>query len=240
MRLPALRPHLHSLPEQPDLIPYRTSYYTEQWGFCLPHRLLASLPDEEYDVCVDTTLADGSLTYGECVVPGAGPDEILISSHVCHPSLGNDNLSSIALAALLAGELAGRPLRFSYRFLFAPGTIGAITWLARNEDRLHRIRHGLVLTCLGDPGPFTYKRSRSGNCGTDRAVEHVLAHAGYAWQMREFSPYGYDERQYCCPALTFRSADCPDRRTMSFPSTTRRQTIWSSCVPTRSPNPMRY
>jgi aminopeptidase-like protein len=202
MTLSELRPHLHSLPGQPDLIPYRTSYYKEEWGFCLPHRQLESLTaEEEYEVCVDTTLADGWLTYGECEVIGATPDEVLVSVHVCHPSLCNDNLSSLAVATFLARALAGRSLRYTYRFLFVPGTIGAITWLARNEARIDRIRRGLVLACLGDPGPFTYKRSRSGRSATDRTVEHVLAHAGHRWQVREFSPYGYDERQYCSPGF---------------------------------------
>jgi aminopeptidase-like protein len=193
--------HLHSLPGQPDLIPYRTSYYKENWGFCVPHRLLASLTDEEYDVCIDATLDDGSLTYGEYVIQGRSDDEVLLSCHVCHPSLCNDNLSAIAIAALLARELSNVDLRYTYRFLFIPGTIGAITWLAQHEDVLPRIRHGLVLACLGDDGPFTYKRSRRGNTEIDRIVEHVLAHAGAASQLRDFSPYGYDERQFCSPGF---------------------------------------
>jgi aminopeptidase-like protein len=107
----------------------------------------------------------------------------------------------MAIAALLARELSGASLRYSYRFVFAPGTIGAIAWLAAHEQDVARIRHGLVLTCLGDPGPFTYKRSRRGNGETDRAVAHVLAHAGHRWQVQDFSPYGYDERQYCSPGF---------------------------------------
>ena len=201
MRLAELWPHLHSLPDRPDAIPYRTSYYDEQWGFSVPHRLLESLEDDEYEVCIDSTLEAGSLTYGECLVRGASEDEVLVSSHTCHPSLCNDNLSGMAIAALLARELSGASLRYSYRFVFAPGTIGAITWLAMHEREAARIRHGLVLTCLGDPGPFTYKRSRRGDDVTDRAVTHVLAHAGHRWQVRDFSPYGYDERQYCSPGF---------------------------------------
>ena len=201
LRLGDLRPHLHSLPGQPDLIPYRTSYYKETWGFCLPHRLLESLPDEEYDVCIDATLDEGSLTYGECVVRGSTGNEVLISCHTCHPSLCNDNLSALACAALLAEALGATSPRYTYRFLFAPGTIGAITWLAAHEQEVGRIRHGLVLTCLGDPGSFTYKRSRRGQSDTDLIVEHVLAHAGHPSQVRDFSPYGYDERQYCSPGF---------------------------------------
>jgi aminopeptidase-like protein len=201
MQLAELRPHLHSLPDRPDLIPYRTSYYEETWGFCVSHRLLESLPDGEYEVCVDATLEEGSLTYGECLVRGRTDEEVLISCHTCHPSLCNDNLSGLVLAALLARTLEGAALRHSYRFLFAPGTIGAITWLARHEADVRRIRHGLVLTCLGDAGAFTYKRSRRGDTATDHLVEHVLAHGSHAWQVRDFSPYGYDERQYCSPGF---------------------------------------
>jgi aminopeptidase-like protein len=134
-------------------------------------------------------------------VPGATDDEVLISCHVCHPSLANDNLSGIALAVALGKHLAGVPLRHSYRFLFIPGTIGSITWLARNEDRVSRIRHGLVLACVGDAGGFTYKRSRRGDAAIDRAVAHVLRHSGAPHTLVDFSPYGYDERQFCSPGF---------------------------------------
>jgi len=201
MPLAALREHLHSLPEQPDLIPYRWSYYAERWGFCLRHRDLEALPDGEYDVCVDTTLEDGHLTYGELLVPGEREDEVLIHAHVCHPSLANDNLSSIAVATLLARELLDRRLRLSYRFVFVPATVGAITWLARNQARLHRIRHGLVLAGTGDPGPLSYKRSRRGRADIDRAVELVLRRRGATGPMEDYSPWGYDERQYGSPGI---------------------------------------
>ena len=221
MPLSELRAHLHTLPAQPDLIPYRTSYYAETWGFCLPHRVLESLPEGEYEVSIDSTLADGSLTYGEALVQGASDEEVLLSCHTCHPSLCDDNLSGLAVAALLAQTLsaiaapshprtpapshprtpAPSHLRYSYRFVFAPGTIGAITWLARHEREVQRIRHGLVLTCLGDQGPFTYKQSRRGFTETDRLTEHVLRFAGQPFQIRSFSPYGYDERQYCSPGF---------------------------------------
>jgi len=193
--------HLHSLPGQPELIPYRTAYYADTWGFCVPHALLAELDAPEYDVCIDATLAPGTLNYGEFLVSGRTADEVLISCHVFHPSLCNDNLSAIAVAALLARELSDVDLRYSYRFLFVPGTIGAITWLARNDTAVSRVRHGLVLTCLGDAGGFTYKRSRQGDTPTDRTVEHVLQHADQPFSVRDFSPYGYDERQYCSPGF---------------------------------------
>jgi aminopeptidase-like protein len=201
MPLAELKRHLFTLAGHPDWVPWRTSYYAERWGFCASQRLVDSLPDGDYEVCVDTTLADGHLTYGEHLVEGQTDEEVLISCHVCHPSLANDNLSGIAVATGLARRLAGSRPRYSYRFLFAPGTIGSITWLARNEDRVGRIRHGLVLACAGDPGGFTYKRSRRGDAEIDRAVAHVLGRSGRPHRVVDFTPYGYDERQYCSPGF---------------------------------------
>ena len=201
MRLEELKPHLFSLPDHPEWIPYRTSYYQKNWGFCLPHKDLIRLPDEKYEVMIDSTLQPGSLTYGESYLPGETSDEILISCHVCHPSLCNDNLSGIAVAVLLAQAMALRKRRYSYRFLFIPGTIGSITWLARNEHIVSRIKHGLVLTGVGDAGGITYKRSRQGQAEIDRAMIHVLRHSGDAHNILDFFPYGYDERQYCSPGF---------------------------------------
>lgn len=201
-RLPLaeLRRRLFTLPEQPDLIPYRTTYYHEDWGFCLSQRTLDQLPDGEYEVCIDSSLEPGHLTYGECVLPGAIEDEILISIHSCHPSLANDNLSGMVVGAILARELSAVPRHHTVRVLFIPGTIGSITWLALNEAAARRVRHGLVLSCLGDPGRPTYKRSRRGDALVDRAAAHVLQMAG-AHAIRDFIPYGYDERQYCSPGF---------------------------------------
>jgi aminopeptidase-like protein len=201
MPLSELKQHLHSLPDQPHLIPYRTSYYSETWSLCMQHEKLTQLPEEEYEVRIDSTLEPGSLTYAECYLEGDSQEEVLISCHCCHPSIANDNLSGIALATQLAEHLQGLKLRYSYRFLFIPGTIGSITWLARNEDMIGRVRHGLVVTCVGDPGPPTYKRSRRGDAPIDRAVEHVLRHSAEEYEVRDFSPYGYDERQYCSPGF---------------------------------------
>lgn len=201
MSLSELRPHLYTLPDKPDLISYRTTYYKEDWGFCLSHNELNRLKDGDYEVCVDSTLEDGNLTLGECYIPGRSTDEVLISCHVCHPSLANDNLSGITVATSLARLMAGREHRLSYRFLFIPGTIGAITWLALNRTATERIRHGLVLTCLGDKSGFHYKRSRRGNAEIDRAAMHVLTHQSASPEFLEFSPYGYDERQYCSPGF---------------------------------------
>ena len=202
MTLDALRPHLHTLPDQPDLVPYRTSYYAESWGFCLAQRRLDALPDGEYEVVVDSTLEPGSLTYGEFVVPGRLDDEILVSTHVCHPSLCDDNLTGISISATLAAAIAAGPRpRLTHRFLFAPGTIGAITWLARNRERVGRIVAGLTLTCLGDDLPFTYKRTERTGTPIDRAAEHALAASGLDHHVIEFFPYGYDERQYNSPGF---------------------------------------
>ena len=201
MGLAELKEHLFTLPDQPDWVPWRTSYYAERWGFCASQRLVDGLPEGDYEVGVDSTLADGHLTYGERLVEGRTDEEVLVSCHVCHPSLANDNLSGIAVASRLAQLLSERRPRYSYRFLFIPGTIGSITWLAGNEDRLGRIRHGLVLSGVGDPGGFTYKRSRRGDAEIDRAVTHVLARSGRPHRVVDFSPYGYDERQFCSPGF---------------------------------------
>lgn len=196
-----LRNHVHTLPESPDWIPYRTSYYKESWGFCLSERQWESLQDQEYEVCIDSTLADGHLTFAEFKIPGAIDEEVIISAHACHPSLCNDNLSGITVAAKVAQCLSRVSLRYSYRFLWIPATIGSITWLAQNESVLPMIRHGLVLSCIGDPGRFTYKRSRRGAADVDRAVECVLRRSGKKFDVLNFSPEGYDERQYCSPGI---------------------------------------
>ena len=196
-----LRQHVYTLPDQPDLIPYRTSYYADGWAFCMPHRLLESLRDETYEVVIDSTLADGHLTYGEYLHKGETEDEVLFSAHVCHPSLANDNCSGIALLTQLAKRMAGCKTHYSYRFLFAPGTIGAITWLAQNETSCQRIKHGLVVSMLGDGGGPTYKKSRRGDSFIDRAMSQTLLHSGAPSNILDFSPYGYDERQYCSPGF---------------------------------------
>jgi aminopeptidase-like protein len=201
MPLAELRPRLHTLPDQPDWIPYRTSYYEESWGFCLSQRQLDALPDGDYDVCIDSTLAPGHLTYGELILPGEDPAEVVLSTHVCHPSLADDNLSSIAVATALARDLASRPHRYTYRFIFAPGTIGTIAWLARNREVVPRIRAGLTMTCLGDAGPFTYKRTIGGTAEIDRAAALALRDRGGDDQEIDFFPYGYDERQYNSPGF---------------------------------------
>jgi aminopeptidase-like protein len=201
LSLEDLKKHLFTLPDRPEWIPYKTSYYKEDWGFCLSHKQFLALEKGHYEVVIDSTLADGFLTYGELALGGESEEEILISTHACHPSLANDNLSGVCLATMLAKELATVPHRFSYRFLFIPGTIGAITWLCLNEEKLPRIKNGLVITGVGDSGNITYKKSRRGDTEIDRAARHVLSHSGHSGQILEFSPYGYDERQYCSPGF---------------------------------------
>jgi aminopeptidase-like protein len=199
--LAELREHLHTLPDHPGWIPYKTSYYQERWGFCLSQNQLDGLAEGLYEVVIDSSLEAGNLSYGECFIPGEHPDEVLISCHICHPSICNDNLSGVALSTFLARSLRDRRLRYSYRFIFIPGTIGAITWLALNESTVGRIRHGLVVANVGDSGKMNYKKSRRGDAEIDRAVTHALKHSGSPYELADFSPYGYDERQFCSPGF---------------------------------------
>ncbi len=201
LSLEALRERLHTLPDHPDLIPYRTSYYDRTWGFCLSHRQLLELEEGDYEVVIDSTLEPGQLTYAELEIEGEGPGEVLVSTYVCHPSLANDNLSGIAVATMLARELLDRPLRHTYRFLFAPGTIGPLAWLDRNRDDLDRIEHGLTVSCIGDAGDLTYKRSRRSDAAVDRAMEIVLRDTGRPHRILPWEPWGGDERQFCSPGF---------------------------------------
>ena len=217
LSLAQLRPHLFSLPDRPDWIPYRTSYFKEDWGFCLRHRDLERLVEGEYEVCVDTSLAPGALTFGECVLPGESDDEVLVSAHVCHPSLANDNLSGVAVAARLAMLLSGVRRRYTWRFVFAPSTIGVITWLSQREAITSRIRHGIVVSGVGDAGGFHYKLSRRGQTEIDRIWRHVLQQAQVKHEILPFMPYGYDERQYCSPGFNL-AVGCFSRSTYgSYP-----------------------
>ena len=201
MSLSELKKHIFTLPDSPQWVPYRTSYYKESWGFCMAHEDLLKLEDGEYEVSIDSSLEPGHLSYGEYFLRGRSEDEVLLSCHVCHPSLCNDNLSGIALAVFLAKSLADLSLRYSYRFLFVPGCIGSIAWIQRHQSQLSRIKHGLVLVDVGDEGKFTYKKSRRGNAEIDRAVINILKHCGENYDLREFDPYGHDERQYCSPGV---------------------------------------
>ena len=204
MSWPELKGHLHTLPEQPDLIPYRTCFHREEWGFCLSHaeyQRLDANGELEYDVCIDSSLAAGFLTYGEVSIPGELDDEVLLTTHICHPSLANDNLSGIVITTYLAKWLSEVRRHYSYRLLFLPATIGAITWLSRNEQRIDNIKHGLILTLLGDAGGWTYKKCRRDRAEINRVVAHLMAQSGDEFTIREFEPFGYDERQFCSPGI---------------------------------------
>ena len=193
-----LLPHLHSLSTRPDAVPFRTSYWERAWGFCLAQRVVDNLPEGDYRVLIDADLAPGSLTYGEIVIPGASPETVLISTPICHPGLANDNLSGVALLAELGTVLAASgPHRLSYRLLMSPGTVGPLAWLAANGDLLPRVVAGFGVMCVGDAGPITYKRSRRGDTITDRAAVVALRDLGVAHQLRDWVPWGGDERQFC-------------------------------------------
>ncbi|WP_319502720.1 DUF4910 domain-containing protein [uncultured Draconibacterium sp.] len=199
--LEELKEHLYTLKDHPDWIPYRTSYYNEKWGFCMSYNQFTSLKGDKYEVFIDSTLKDGSLTYGEYYIKGQNKEEVLISTHICHPSMCNDNLSGIVLTVFLAKFLSQLSLKYSYRFLFIPGTIGSITWLSINEKNISNIKHGLVATCVGDTGKFTYKKTRRQNAEIDQIVPLVLKESGEDFNIIDFFPYGYDERQYCSPGF---------------------------------------
>lgn len=201
--LSELKTHLFSLPDRPQWIPYRTSYYAPNWGFCLTHEQLEQLPDGLYQVDIDTEFVDGVMNWGEVFIAGQTEDEILVSTHLCHPSLANDNLSGLVVASALIDALRKQPLRLGVRFIFVPATIGAIAWLARNQARLAQIRHTLVLSNLGDPGPFHYKLSPDGNALIDQVITHLrdCDPRFESLTLMPFTPYGYDERQYNSPGV---------------------------------------
>ncbi len=201
MSLDSLQEHLFSLPEQPDAIPYRTTYYKRDWGFCLSETQRQALEPGEYEVHIDSELPDGHVEIGEVVIPGSSDREVLLSTYLCHPSMANNELSGPMVVAQLARLLARREQpRYTYRCLFAPETIGAICYLSRFGDRLReRLAAGYVVTCIGDPGPFTYKFSRQGDSLADRAALHVLTKSDEPHRLMDFYPARSDERQYCSP-----------------------------------------
>ena len=196
-----LKKHLHTLPEKPNSIPYVTSYYKKNWGFCVAHDTLKSFDEDRYFVYIDSTLKPGSLTYGEFFIKGQTKNEILISTYICHPSLCNDNLSGIVVTTILAKLLSKIDTYFSYRFLFIPETIGAITWLSKNQKNLSQIKSGLVVTCVGGNGGFTYKKTRDNDSEIDKISIDVLKHTRKKFETRDFFPYGSDERQYSSPGI---------------------------------------
>ena len=201
MSLAELRPHLFTLPEMPEWIPHRTSYFNDNWGFCITHRLLEAMPDDDYEVVIDSSLEPGSLTYGEFTIPGESEEQILLFAHCCHPSLANDNLSGIAVVVELARILSASSPRFTYRCVFAPAAIGCITWLSQNQSELRKVKLGMVAALLGDSGQLSYKKTLTGDTLIDRASLHVLRHRNMPFRTIEFSPFGYDERQFASPGI---------------------------------------
>lgn len=201
MSLADLRQHLHTLPDRPADIPYRTSYYKADWGFCVAAHDLATWPDGEYEVVIDAELAPGSVTLAECRVPGRSASEVVIYTHTCHPGMANDNASGMAVAALLAREARRGAPALSLRFVFGPGTLGSVAWLALHRTELARVRAGLVIGLLGDAGPLTYKRSRRGNAEIDWIAAAAVRELDAQARVLDFSPYGYDERQFCSPGF---------------------------------------
>ena len=200
LELEQLREHVYTHDEEPDSVPYRTSYWEEQWGICMSRRNLESLEPGRYRVVIDSTLAPGSLTSGEVTIPGRLEDEFILSTYICHPALANDNLSGVVLLWALARALARQDLLYTYRLLWSPGTLGPLCWLDRNRGTIDRVKHGLAVSCVGDPGPLRFKRSRRGDTTIDRAAASVLsAYTGSI--VADWSPGGGDERQFCSPGF---------------------------------------
>ena len=222
LSLDELQPHLHSIPEQPDAIPYVTSYYNRTWGFCLTDEQRKTLKPGEYHAKIDSTLAPGSLTYGELVIPGDSDDEIFISTYVCHPSMANNELSGPMVSTALATYVQSLPRRhYTYRFAFTPETIGAITYADHNLDALQRnVVAAINLSCIGDDRAYTYLASRNGNLRIDRIAKRVIADRP---NVRQYSYLGRgsDERHYGAPGVDLpmislmrsRYADYPEYHT---------------------------
>lgn len=219
MQLDALEAHLHYLPGQPAAIPYRTSYYQEDWGFCLSFETYKKYfrEDETYEVCIDSDLIDGSLTIGEMVIPGQTETEILISTYICHPSMANDNLSGVVMTAMLARELAKCPHRYTYRIVFVPETIGAIAYLANNEAAMKRIRTGFVVATVGGGGTPGFKLSIDEDHPINRIVEQTLRQHHRHYLTHPFLPLGSDERQYSSPGFRINVASITRDKYYTYP-----------------------
>jgi len=201
LSLTELKEHIFTSQEHPDWVPYRTSYYKENWGFCMSQKQFESLEDDTYEVVIDSSLENGSLTYGELFLSGDKRDEILFTCYICHPSMCNDNLAGTCLLTFLSNIISKKKLKYSYRFLFIPETIGAIVWLSKNQNHLSNIKFGIVATCVGDKGSITYKKTKNGNSLIDKIVEKVLIDSNKPFKMIDFFPWGSDERQFSSPGI---------------------------------------
>jgi len=202
--LAELKKHIHTLPNQPDLIPYITSYYNKRYGFCMSHNQMVSLKDDTYHMYIDANHdPNGALVYGEAVLKGTSTKEILLSTYICHPSMANNELSGPLVTSFIYKELSMQKKRkYTYRFLFLPETIGSICYLSKHGDALkQQLIAGFVVTCVGDDGNFTYKKSRQGNALPDRVVELILKQTEKQYNIIDFFPMGSDERQYCSPGF---------------------------------------
>lgn len=198
-----LQGHIHTLPEHPDWIPYRTSYYERDWGFCTAHNEFQKWDrGAKYEVFIDSSLdPKGKLVYGDLVHEGARREEILISTYCCHPSLANDNLSGLVLTSLLFKYISSKRTRFSYRFVVVPETVGAVSYLHENQAQMKKVLGGAVVSCVGGPGRFGLKHSFDQDSVVDRVAVQVLGEAGGSWREYPFIPDGSDERQYASPGF---------------------------------------
>jgi len=201
--LSELQDHLYSLPNQPNAIPYVTSYYKERWGFCLTHEQRELLEDGEYEVYIDSDLFDGSLTYGEIIIKGKTTKEVFVSTYVCHPSMANNELSGPCVTTFLAKKLMeSDQLRYSYRLIFIPETIGSITYLSKNIEHLKSsVIAGFNVSCVGDNREYSYLPSRNGNTLSDNVARHVLKNISPSYKSYSWGDRGSDERQYCAPGV---------------------------------------
>ncbi len=217
--LETLQKHLYSIPDRPNAIPYMTSYYERNWGFCISHKQRQSLKPGNYRVCIDSTLRAGHLTYGEIVIPGRLKKEVFLSTYICHPSLANNEISGPVVTAALSRWLANNPkMKYSYRIVFGPETIGAIVYISRNLEKLKkRVISGFNVSCIGDNNTYTFLASKNGKTLADRVAKHVLYHTDKDYKAYTFLDRGSDERQYCAPGVDLPMASIMRTRYGDYP-----------------------